>query len=105
MLRTIQYVPPFWVQKPLRQIDMLILTRKLGEAIAIGDDIWVTVVDIQGRQIRLGIDAPKSLPVYRAEIYERIKTENQRAASAPPSHLKDLATQWKQHRPDTSYRE
>ena len=94
------YVPPFLVQQSLRQDNMLILTRKLGESIAIGDDIWVTVVDIQGNQIRLGIDAPKVLPVYRAEIYQRVEEENQRAVSAIPVHLRDLAKRWKQKRPD-----
>lgn len=56
---------------------MLILTRKVGERIVIGDDIIVTVVEINGNQVRLGIAAPKQTPVHREEIYERIRREAQ----------------------------
>ena len=52
---------------------MLILTRRAGETVVIGNDIKVTVVGIQGRQVRVGIGAPKDVPVHREEIYERIK--------------------------------
>ncbi len=54
---------------------MLILTRRTGESIVIGDDITVTVLAINGKQIRLGIGAPKDIAVHREEIYERIKEE------------------------------
>ena len=57
---------------------MLLLTRRVGETIMIGDDIEVTVLGIQGNQIRLGIDAPKSLSVRREEIYLRIKAEKEK---------------------------
>jgi carbon storage regulator len=60
---------------------MLVLTRKLGESIRIGDTIIVKIVDLDGRHVKLGIDAPKSIAVNREEIYERIQREN-RAASA-----------------------
>ncbi|APF19151.1 carbon storage regulator CsrA [Caldithrix abyssi] len=52
---------------------MLVLTRRLGEAITIGDDIRIVVVDISGNQIKLGIDAPKDVEIYREELYKRIK--------------------------------
>jgi carbon storage regulator len=60
---------------------MLVLTRKLGESIRIGDTIIVKIVDLDGRHVKLGIEAPKSIAVNREEIYERIQREN-RAASA-----------------------
>ena len=61
---------------------MLVLTRKLGETIRIGDHITVKIVDLDGRHVKLGIEAPKSVSVNREEIYERIQREN-RAASIP----------------------
>ncbi len=54
---------------------MLILTRKLGESITIGDEIRVSVLGIRGRQVRLGIEAPAKVVVHREEIYVKIKTE------------------------------
>ncbi len=54
---------------------MLVLTRKLGETIVIGDNIVIKVVDIHGKQIRLGIDAPTEIGIFRGEIYERIQAE------------------------------
>lgn len=55
---------------------MLILTRKTNETIRIGDHISVTILDTRGSQVRLGIDAPKDVPVHREEIYQRIREEN-----------------------------
>ncbi len=61
---------------------MLVLTRRLGETIVIGDDIVIKIVDIHGKQIRVGIEAPSEISVYRGEIYERIMQENKAAAEA-----------------------
>ncbi|NLU49724.1 MAG: carbon storage regulator CsrA [Syntrophomonadaceae bacterium] len=58
---------------------MLVLTRKKDEAIVIGDNIKITVVEIQGDKVKLGIEAPRELSVYREEIYESIREENRRA--------------------------
>jgi carbon storage regulator len=57
---------------------MLILTRRLGESVKIGDEITVTVLDVKGNQIRLGIQAPKEIPVHREEVYLRLQEENAR---------------------------
>ena len=56
---------------------MLILTRRAGESVIIGDDVKITVLAIKGNQIRLGIDAPKDVSVHREEIYERIQNEKE----------------------------
>ncbi len=61
---------------------MLVLTRRPGEAIRIGDDVSISVVEIQGTQVRLAIDAPREIPVHREEIYEQVREENRRAAGA-----------------------
>lgn len=62
---------------------MLILTRKPGESLYIGDDVKITIVEIKGHQIRVGIDAPKEYRIYREEIYLAILEENRSAAAAP----------------------
>lgn len=59
---------------------MLILSRKKNEAIHIGDDIIITVLDISGDHIKIGIDAPKNIQIYRAEILKAIQQENKQAA-------------------------
>ncbi len=59
---------------------MLALTRKVGQSIVIGDRIEITVVEVKGDQIRLGIKAPKEVSIYRKEIYDEIQAENQAAA-------------------------
>jgi carbon storage regulator len=65
---------------------MLVLTRRLGETIVIGDDIVIKIVDIHGKQIRVGIEAPTEVSVYRGEIYDRIMLENKAAAQAANNH-------------------
>lgn len=59
---------------------MLILTRKKNQSLRIGDDIILTVVDVQGDQIRLGISAPKNVTILRQELYEAVKDSNKQAA-------------------------
>lgn len=54
---------------------MLILTRRVGETVMIGDDVMVTVLGVKGNQVRLGVSAPKSIAVHREEIYERIRRD------------------------------
>ena len=61
---------------------MLILTRKLGESITIGDDIKVSILGVRGRQVRLGIDAPNDVVVHREEIYVKIQAENRKASKS-----------------------
>ncbi len=58
---------------------MLVLSRHRDESIMIGDDVVVTIVDIRGDKVRLGIAAPQDIPVHRQEVYEAIKRENERA--------------------------
>ena len=70
---------------------MLILTRRPEEVIRVGDEITITLLGIKGNQVRIGIDAPRTIPVHRAEIYHRIQAEaaerhaNSRAGAYPPN--------------------
>lgn len=59
---------------------MLILTRRVGEAVVIGEEVTVTVLGVKGNQVRIGINAPKSVSVHRDEIFERIKNERENPA-------------------------
>lgn len=69
---------------------MLVLSRHRDESIMIGDDVVVTIVDIRGDKVRLGIDAPQDIPVHRQEVYEAIKRENRKANHIQPSELRGL---------------
>ena len=60
---------------------MLVLSRKKGQSIMVGSDIEISIVDIQGDQIRLGIDAPRNIAIHRKEVFEEIIKENKQAAS------------------------
>lgn len=66
---------------------MLVLTRKTQQAIKIGEDIEVTIVAIQGDQVKIGIDAPKSIEVHRKEVFEEIQLQNSEAANVPAELL------------------
>jgi carbon storage regulator len=66
---------------------MLVLSRQRDETIMIGDEVEVTIVDIRGDKVRLGITAPRHIQVHRKEVYEAIKRENQRAAQMHPDEL------------------
>ncbi len=69
---------------------MLVLTRKKNESIVINDNIEITIVDVQGDQVRIGINAPKSVSIYRKEIFLEIQAENKKAADVKSIDLKDL---------------
>ena len=71
---------------------MLVLSRHRDESIMIGDDIVITVVDIRGDKVRLGIDAPTDIPVHRQEVYDAIQRENRKAAQTDPKETRDLGT-------------
>ncbi len=73
---------------------MLVLSRKPDETLRIGDDITLTVISIEGGTVRLGIDAPKAVPVHRGEVYDRIHEENRRSAGRPVAGLKLFAKHW-----------
>ena len=70
---------------------MLVLTRKPRQQIMIGDDIVINVVEVQGENVRLAIDAPREIKIYRGEIYRAIQEENQKAAAPAPQNL-DLSS-------------
>lgn len=69
---------------------MLVLSRHRDESIMIGDDIVVTIVDIRGDKVRLGIEAPTTIPVHRQEVYEAIQRENRKATQLKPEDTRDL---------------
>ena len=69
---------------------MLVLSRQRDESIMIGDNIVVTIVDIRGDKVRLGINAPTEIPVHRQEVYEAIQRENLRASRLEPKDTRDL---------------
>lgn len=84
---------------------MLILTRKLGESITIGDEIKVTVVDCQGKQVKLGIIAPKHIKVHREEIFEKIQEENKKAATVSKHTIAEIAQKWRKNSKQTNSKE
>ena len=69
---------------------MLVLSRHRDESIMIGDDVVITIVDIRGDKVRLGIDAPQHIPVHRQEVYEAIQRENQKAGQLNPDDTRDM---------------
>ncbi len=70
---------------------MLVLTRKAGEGIIIGDDIKITVVELKGGGVRIGIDAPREMKVHRQEVFDRIKHENKEATQWDIADLNELS--------------
>ena len=80
---------PAWIYIR-KEPTMLVLSRQRDESIMIGDNIVVTIVDIRGDKVRLGINAPSEIPVHRQEVYEAIQRENIRAASLAPEETRDL---------------
>ena len=77
---------------------MLILTRKLGEVVRIGDEVTVRVLEVRGNQVRLGIDAPAEVRIFREEIYRAICRENEQAAIPGLASLEEATTVWERQR-------
>jgi carbon storage regulator len=75
---------------------MLVLTRKAGESLILSYGIKITVIDIKGRQVRIGIEAPPDVTVHREELWERISSENRTAAALSPLTLGSVKEFWKQ---------
>lgn len=71
---------------------MLILTRRIGETIMIGDDVSITVLSVKGTQVRLGTAAPKSVTVHREEVYRKIKTDQSEVISASDDNEENIIT-------------
>jgi carbon storage regulator len=69
---------------------MLRITRRAGERIMLGDDVVVEVIEVRGGTVRLGIDAPRSLPVYREELWLEVKRENEAAVQAAGERMPDV---------------
>ncbi len=76
---------------------MLVLTRKLNQSIKIGDEVEITVIEVRGDQVRLGVTAPRDVAVHRKEVYLQIQQENRAASAAPEASaldsLSDAVTQ------------
>jgi carbon storage regulator len=68
---------------------VLIITRRAGEKVRIGDDVCIEVIEVTGSTVRIGIAAPKSIPVYREEIWAAVTAENAAAAKTSPQQLPD----------------
>ena len=66
---------------------MLIVSRRVGETIMIGDDVGLEVLGVTGAKVKIGVQAPRSVPVYREEIWEAVRTENQASAEPDPAGL------------------
>ena len=81
-----------------RESDMLILTRRVGESLMIGDEVTVTVLGVKGNQVRVGVNAPKEVAVHREEIYERIRRERSGESAAGPRAPQGLAEQQQRQR-------
>lgn len=73
---------------------MLILTRKAGESLYLGDNIKLKVLSVQGKQIKIGLDVPDDMPVYREEVYLKIQEQNRMAAEASSDDLLAAASLW-----------
>lgn len=75
---------------------MLILSRKINEKICIGNNITLTIMEVRGDQVKVGIDAPKDVKVFRQEVFLAIQSENKAAATAPKADLSALSNMLKQ---------
>lgn len=70
---------------------MLVLSRKVGESVVIGDDVTITILEVRGDIVRVGIDAPRSVAVHRAELLEQLETSNREAASPSDDAVASLS--------------
>ena len=77
---------------------MLVLTRKVGERINIGDDIIVSVIEVDRGSVRLGIDAPRKITILRQEVYERIQEQNVESAQGASTNIERAADLWRKKR-------
>lgn len=77
---------------------MLILTRKLGESVTIGDDIKITILGVRGRQVRMGIIAPQKVTIHREEIYFKIQEENKKAVESKVDEVTRIAVMLEENR-------
>ncbi len=66
---------------------MLVLTRKIGQNIVVGEDVRISVIDVRGKQVRLGVEAPEGLPIHREEVFIRIQDANLAASATGPEEL------------------
>jgi carbon storage regulator len=78
---------------------MLVLSRRVGESVVVGDDVTITVLEVRGDVVRIGIDAPRSVAVHRAELLEQLETINREAASPSDDAVESLS-QALRSRPD-----
>jgi carbon storage regulator len=69
---------------------VLIVTRKAGQSVMVGDTIRISIVEVRGKQIRLGVDAPNELPILREEVFIQVQEENRQAASVRPDDLNEI---------------
>jgi carbon storage regulator len=78
---------------------MLVLSRRVGESVVVGDDVTITVLEVRGDVVRIGIDAPRSVAVHRAELLEQLETINREAASPSDQAVESLSKAFRA-RPD-----
>jgi carbon storage regulator len=77
---------------------MLVLTRKLGEVIRVGDTVTVRILEVKGNQVRLGVEAPAEVRIYREEVYRAIRKENEEAALREAGSLDAATAAWQSRR-------
>jgi carbon storage regulator len=80
---------------------MLVLSRKIGQSLLIGNDIRIKVVEIRGQQVRLGLEAPDDVPVIREELHREVADSNARALAPDPAAVAELAARLRRHAPKT----
>ena len=81
---------------------MLVLTRRIGESLVIGDDVVIRVLDVKGDVVRIGVDAPRHVQIHRQEVYEAVRAANRAAAASSEAGLTALEDAVRQRRPGTA---